>query len=97
MLGSACHGLISALRPARLCRRERRDRRDNHRFGEGRGFRIVWLLEGMRPPYHLRPFDMLAGVEKDFEFVAIMAGGSFTAADISVTYALEFAERAVRL
>lgn len=39
-------------------------------FGEGRGFRVVWLA---RTPY--------------------LAGDRFTAADISVTYALEFAQR----
>ena len=34
-------------------------------FGEGRGFRVVWLLEEMGLPYRLRPVDMLAGVEHD--------------------------------
>ena len=33
-------------------------------FGEGRGFRVVWLLEEMGLAYRLRPVDMLAGVEK---------------------------------
>jgi glutathione S-transferase len=111
-------------------------------YGEGRGFRVVWLLEEMGIAYALRPVDMLAGVEKDTEFMAInpggfipaiharnfapeglgknwsadhaqrvfdsrlrlvtrelerspyMAGELFTAADISVTYALELAYRA---
>ena len=101
-------------------------------FGEGRGFRVVWLLEEMGIPYRLRPVDLLAGVEKDAEFLAInpagfipaiqdgsvtmvesiaifesrlglvtrqlarstyLAGETFTAADISVTYALELAQR----
>src|ERR1700752_1039473 len=40
-------------------------------FGEGRGFRVVWLLEEMGLPYRLRPVDLLAGVGKDTEFLAI--------------------------
>jgi len=44
-------------------------------FGEGRGFRVVWLLEEMGLSYRLRPVDMLAGVENDPEFLAINPGG----------------------
>ncbi len=44
-------------------------------FGEGRGFRVVWLLEEMGLPYRLRPVDLLAGVENDAEFLAINPGG----------------------
>ncbi|MEH6810133.1 MAG: glutathione S-transferase family protein [Hyphomonas oceanitis] len=44
-------------------------------YGEGRGFRVVWLLEEMGLPYRLRPVDMLAGVENDPEFLAINPGG----------------------
>ena len=44
-------------------------------FGEGRGFRVVWLLEEMGLAYRLRPVDLLAGVEKDAEFLAINPGG----------------------
>src|SRR6202789_1101306 len=44
-------------------------------FGEGRGFRVVWLLEEMGLAYRLRPVDMLAGVEKDAEFLAITPAG----------------------
>jgi glutathione S-transferase len=44
-------------------------------FGEGRGFRVVWLLEEMGLAYRLRPVDLLAGVEKDEEFLAINPGG----------------------
>jgi len=40
-------------------------------FGEGRGFRVVWLLEEMGLPYRLRPVDLLAGVDDDAEFLAI--------------------------
>jgi glutathione S-transferase len=44
-------------------------------FGEGRGFRVVWLLEEMGLPYRLRPVDLLAGVEDDAEFLAINPAG----------------------
>jgi glutathione S-transferase len=44
-------------------------------FGEGRGFRVVWLLEEMGLPYRLRGVDLLAGVENDAEFLAINPGG----------------------
>jgi glutathione S-transferase len=44
-------------------------------FGEGRGFRVVWLLEEMGLPYRLRPVDLLAGVENDTEFLAINPAG----------------------
>ena len=44
-------------------------------FGEGRGFRVVWLLEEMGLPYRLRPVDLLAGVENDAEFLAINPAG----------------------
>lgn len=44
-------------------------------FGEGRGFRVVWLLEEMGLPYRLRPVDLLVGVENDPEFLAINPAG----------------------
>jgi glutathione S-transferase len=44
-------------------------------FGEGRGFRVVWLLEEMGLPYRLRPVDLVAGVEEDTEFLAINPAG----------------------
>lgn len=44
-------------------------------FGEGRGFRVAWLLEEMGLPYKLRPVDLLAGVEEDAEFLAINPAG----------------------
>jgi len=44
-------------------------------FGEGRGFRVVWLLEEMGLPYRLRPVDLIAGVEDDTEFLAINPAG----------------------
>ena len=44
-------------------------------WGEGRGFRVVWLLEEMGLPYRLRPVDLFAGVENDPEFLAINPAG----------------------
>lgn len=44
-------------------------------WGEGRGFRVVWLLEEMGIPYRLRQVDLLAGVENDPEFLGINPGG----------------------
>lgn len=44
-------------------------------FGEGRGFRVVWLLEELGVPYRLREVDLRAGVENDTEFLAINPGG----------------------
>lgn len=40
-------------------------------WGEGRGFRVVWLLEEMGIPYRLRDVDLRADVENDTEFLAI--------------------------
>jgi glutathione S-transferase len=44
-------------------------------WGEGRGFRVVWLLEEMGLAYRLRPVDLLNGAENDPEFMAINPGG----------------------
>ncbi len=44
-------------------------------FGEGRGFRVVWLLEEMGLPYRLRPVNLLEDITKDTEFLAINPGG----------------------
>jgi len=44
-------------------------------FGEGRGFRVVWLLEEMGLVYRLRPVDLLAGLEQDTEFLAVNPAG----------------------
>lgn len=44
-------------------------------FGEGRGFRVVWLLEEMGLPYRLRPVDLLAGAANDPEFLAVNPAG----------------------
>ena len=44
-------------------------------WGEGRGFRVIWLLEEMGLAYRLRSVDLLAGVENDTEFLAINPSG----------------------
>ena len=45
-------------------------------YGEGRGLRVVWLLEEMGLPYRLRPVDLSQDLEKsDPEFLAINPGG----------------------
>jgi glutathione S-transferase len=44
-------------------------------FGEGRGFRVVWLLEEMGLPYRLKPVDLLGGVDEDAEFLAVNPAG----------------------
>ena len=44
-------------------------------FGEGRGFRVIWLMEEMGLAYRLRRVDLLAGVDKDPEFLAVNPGG----------------------
>ncbi len=44
-------------------------------WGEGRGFRVIWLLEEMGIPYRLRDVDLLKGAQSDPEFMAINPGG----------------------
>ena len=44
-------------------------------YGEGRGFRVVWLLEEMGLPYRLRGVDLLQGVENDPEFLRVNPAG----------------------
>ena len=44
-------------------------------YGEGRGFRVVWLLEEMGLPYRLREVDLLADVKNDVEFLEINPAG----------------------
>lgn len=43
-------------------------------YGEGRGFRVVWLLEELGLAYQLRPVDLFA-VEHDRDFLAINPAG----------------------
>lgn len=58
-------------------------------YGEGRGFRVIWLLEEMGLPYRLRDVDMLAGVENDPEFLGINPGGFIPAIDDGGTIMVE--------
>lgn len=58
-------------------------------FGEGRGFRVVWLLEEMGVPYKLRPVDLLAGVENDPEYLAINPSGFIPALQDGETIMVE--------
>ena len=44
-------------------------------YGEGRGFRVVWLLEEMGLPYRLHSVDLLAGFKDDQEFLAVNPAG----------------------
>jgi glutathione S-transferase len=44
-------------------------------YGEGRGFRVVWLLEEMGLSYRLRSVDLLADVTQDTEFMAVNPAG----------------------
>ncbi|OHD02400.1 MAG: glutathione S-transferase [Sphingopyxis sp. RIFCSPHIGHO2_01_FULL_65_24] len=44
-------------------------------YGEGRGFRVAWLLEELGLPYRMRPVDLLNGLEKDTEFLAVNPAG----------------------
>jgi glutathione S-transferase len=64
-------------------------------WGEGRGFRVVWLLEEMGLPYRLRPVDLLAGAENDPEFMAINPGGFIPAlvdGDVSMVESIAIME-----
>lgn len=44
-------------------------------FGEGRGFRVIWLLEEMGLPYRMRPVDLLSDEGLDPEFLAVNPAG----------------------
>jgi len=64
-------------------------------FGEGRGLRVVWLLEEMGLPYRLRPVDLLAGAENDPEFMGINPGGFIPAlrdGDVSMVESIAIME-----
>lgn len=43
-------------------------------YGEGRGFRVIWLLEELGLAYRLHPVDLLA-VENDHDFRAVNPAG----------------------
>lgn len=44
-------------------------------YGEGRGFRVAWLLEELGLPYRLRQVDLLDGLATDTEFLAVNPAG----------------------
>ena len=58
-------------------------------WGEGRGFRVVWLLEEMGVAYTLRDVDLLKGAESDPEFMAINPGGFIPALQDGETIIVE--------
>jgi len=48
-------------------------------WGEGRGIRVVWLLEEMGLPYKLRPVNLLQDLSEDPGFLAINPSGHIPA------------------
>ncbi len=44
-------------------------------YGEGRGFRVVWLLEELGLNYRLRPVDLLKDISDNAEFLAVNPAG----------------------
>ena len=44
-------------------------------WGEGRGFRVVWLLEELGLAYRLRDVDLRPGADSDPAFLAVNPGG----------------------
>src|ERR1700761_8572796 len=64
-------------------------------WGEGRGLRVVWLLEEMGLPYSLRPVDLLKGAESDPEFIAVNPGGfipAMTDGDVTMVESIAIME-----
>ena len=57
-------------------------------YGEGRGFRVVWLLEELGLAYRLRPVDLFA-VENDRDFLAINPAGFIPALQDGETILVE--------
>ena len=57
-------------------------------YGEGRGFRVVWLLEELGLAYRLRQVDLLA-VENDRDFLAINPAGFIPALQDGETIMVE--------
>ena len=57
-------------------------------YGEGRGFRVVWLLEELGLAYRLRPVDLLAA-EVDRDFLAINPAGFIPALQDGETIMVE--------
>src|SRR5690348_11808359 len=64
-------------------------------WGEGRGLRVVWLLEEMGLPYTLRPVDLFKGAENDPEFIAVNPGGfipALTDGDVTMVESIAIME-----
>ncbi|MGF6432735.1 glutathione S-transferase [Bradyrhizobium elkanii] len=58
-------------------------------YGEGRGFRVVWLLEELGLAYRLRPVDLLAAGGVDRDFLAINPAGFIPALQDGETIMVE--------
>ncbi len=68
-------------------------------WGEGRGFRVVWLLEEMGLPYKLRSVDLLKGAENDPEFMAVNPAGyipALTDGDVTMARSIAITRSTVR-
>src|SRR3569832_2044463 len=64
-------------------------------WGEGRGFRVIWLLEEMGIPYRLRDVNLLEDITKDTEFLAINPGGfipALTDGDVTMVESIAIME-----
>jgi glutathione S-transferase len=64
-------------------------------WGEGRGLRVVWLLEEMGLAYRLRPVDLLKGAQSDPEFLAVNPGGfipALTDGDVTMVESIAIME-----
>lgn len=64
-------------------------------WGEGRGLRVVWLLEEMGLAYRLRPVDLLKGAQSDPEFLAVNPGGfipAMTDGDVTMVESIAIME-----
>ena len=64
-------------------------------YGEGRGLRVVWLLEEMGLPYALRPVDLFKGAQNDPEFMAVNPGGfipAMTDSDVTMVESIAIME-----
>jgi len=64
-------------------------------WGEGRGFRVIWLLEEMGIPYRLRDVNLLEDITKDTEFLAVNPGGfipALTDGDVTMVESIAIME-----
>ena len=58
-------------------------------YGEGRGLRVVWLLEEMGLPYRLHQIDLLADISHETEFLEINPAGFIPAIEDGETRMVE--------